>query len=163
MSQKQCSQCGEWKDLCAYSKAPQVRSGVRAYCKVCACKYRNKERSKVASKKYRDKEDLEVRRARKRAWSRKLRLEVLTALGGHCVNCGQTYEGFLTIDHINNDGAAHRKTVPSNNLYYWLRRNNYPPGFQLLCWNCNCFKGCRGVLPDGKSLVTTAVLPVPEP
>ncbi len=61
---------------------------------------------------------------------------------------------WLTIDHINNDGAAHRKEIGEGgtNFYRWLRKNNYPLGFRTLCWNCNC--GCRKLKVLNKGIVT---------
>ena len=46
----------------------------------------------------------------------------------------------LTIDHVNGDGAAHRKEASmstSLKLHQWLKRNNYPDGYRVLCFNCN--------------------------
>lgn len=58
-----------------------------------------------------------------------------------CNCCGENMYGFLTIDHINNDGALHRKVEKRyTNVYHWLRNNLYPDGFQVLCYNCNCAK-----------------------
>ena len=55
-----------------------------------------------------------------------------------CACCGEDEERFLTIDHMNNDGAKHRREVTQgSHLYGWLKRNNYPAGFQVLCYNCN--------------------------
>lgn len=39
----------------------------------------------------------------------------------------------LTLDHVNNDGAEHRKT--SHNLYREVIQRGFPEGFQTLCWN----------------------------
>ena len=87
--------------------------------------------------------------------------EVITVYGGHkCVCCGETGKRFLTIDHINNDGNKHRKDLGSPDsevLYRWLKKHNYPPGFQVLCWNCNIGKMLNGgVCPhvDGKTTNT---------
>jgi hypothetical protein len=52
------------------------------------------------------------------------------------------------IDHVSDDGATHRRQQRPNNpkswsgkaLYAWLRKNNWPAGFQLLCANCNMAK-----------------------
>jgi hypothetical protein len=56
-----------------------------------------------------------------------------------CSCCGEKMLGFLTIDHVNNDGAVHRKTVKSGVVFYcWLKNNGFPAGFQILCYNCNC-------------------------
>lgn len=65
-----------------------------------------------------------------------------------CACCGETILQFLTIDHINNDGGAHRAKIGANNIYPWLKRNNYPEGFQVLCFNCNCGKSVnKGTCP----------------
>jgi len=62
--------------------------------------------------------------------------------GAKCACCGETIFVFLTIDHTNNDGAKHRKEVgrAAYNICRWLHRNGYPPGFQVLCMNCNWAK-----------------------
>ena len=73
----------------------------------------------------------------------KLRETVLSYYGGaKCIVCGETRKLCLTIDHINNDGAEHRKITGGGgyNTYCWLKRNNYPKGFQVLCRNCNWIK-----------------------
>jgi len=54
---------------------------------------------------------------------------------------------FLTIDHINNDGAKHKKEIGMLHLYDYIIRNNYPDTFQIRCWNCNCAKGKYGRCP----------------
>ena len=46
----------------------------------------------------------------------------------------------LTLDHINNDGAEHRRRMVSKDIVLYLIRNNFPEGFQILCYNCNCIK-----------------------
>jgi len=60
-------------------------------------------------------------------------------LGCSCAGCGVVDLDMLTIDHTNNDGAEHRKsiTVP---IYRWLVKNNFPEGFQTLCANHNVEK-----------------------
>lgn len=66
----------------------------------------------------------------------------------NCPGCIETRFEFLTIDHINSDGGAHRKTIYSGaGMYRWLVKNNYPPGYQVLCFNCNCGKRKSGVCP----------------
>lgn len=56
-----------------------------------------------------------------------------------CACCGESIYEFLTINHINNDGAEHRRTVGSGTAFhYWLVKNNFPEGYQVLCFNCNC-------------------------
>lgn len=80
---------------------------------------------------------------------RQRRQEVLAAYGGKCTCCGESTPEFLVIDHINNDGAAHRKEIGARNIYIWLRREGYPEGFQVLCHNCNIAKEFYGACPHG--------------
>lgn len=81
---------------------------------------------------------------------RKLRQEVLEHYGGKCVCCGETTYEFLTFDHISGNGAEHRKNTKAKRLGDWLRINDYPSGFQVLCYNCNCAKGQGGTCPHQK-------------
>lgn len=83
-----------------------------------------------------------------------LRQEVLFHYGGNppkCNCCGESIIEFLTIDHINNDGAEHRKLIKTSNCYSWLKRNNYPKSFQVLCFNCNMSKGLYGECPHKRN------------
>ena len=73
-----------------------------------------------------------------------LREQVLAHYGGVCACCGETEPLFLTIDHVNNDGAKHRKEVASNHLAKWLVDNDFPEDFQILCFNCNCGRQRNG-------------------
>ena len=58
--------------------------------------------------------------------------------GVQCACCGDEHIELLTLDHINGDGGEHRRTDPgAKNLYHWVRQNDYPPGFRVLCFNCN--------------------------
>ena len=84
----------------------------------------------------------------------KLKRQVMDAYGGRCACCGETELIFLTIDHINNDGAEHRRQIAAEKgttwlqggreTYRWLRDNGFPEGFQVLCANCNCGKHWNG-------------------
>lgn len=68
--------------------------------------------------------------------------------GKMCCNCcGEKELKFLTIDHINNDGAQHRK-LNKNNIDNFIIQNHFPEDFQILCYNCNCGKSINnGVCP----------------
>jgi hypothetical protein len=87
--------------------------------------------------------DLEGARAaarRTQAETRKrCRDQLVAAYGGRCAcaNCPETNSAFLTLDHINGDGKAHRMKIGSH-AYADLRRRGFPQeGYRLLCWNCN--------------------------
>lgn len=83
----------------------------------------------------------------------KQRLEVLQHYSdgyAKCKCCGETTLIFLTIHHENLDGAAHRRMLYETQgksgqaLYRWIRQNNYPSGFSVLCLNCNWAKSHGG-------------------
>lgn len=64
-----------------------------------------------------------------------------------CRCCGENIYAFLTIDHINGDGQKHRKEIRAR-IHSWLRRNHYPKGYQVLCFNCNCGRSVNhGICP----------------
>ena len=64
-----------------------------------------------------------------------------------CACCKESDIRFLSIDHINNNGAEHRKSMRKS-ICRWLRRNNYPIGYQVLCFNCNLGKSInKGICP----------------
>ncbi len=69
---------------------------------------------------------------------------VFMAYGGYiCACCGETEKTFLTIDHMNNDGAKMRKEGTHNHtskLYRWLKDHGYPKDYQVLCMNCQVGK-----------------------
>lgn len=73
-------------------------------------------------------------------WKLKMKAAAFEHYGGpKCSCCGESQMIMLTIDHINMDGNAHRKEIgkTARDIYIWLRRNNYPAGFRVLCFNCN--------------------------
>jgi hypothetical protein len=83
------------------------------------------------------------------------RVAAINHYGGCCRFCGESLFVFLTIDHINGGGNQHRRSLTDSFNRYsklnsgvdigkWLRRNNYPGGFQVLCVNCNHAKGRVG-------------------
>lgn len=89
-------------------------------------------------------------------WRKKLKDEVFNAYGGHrCACCGETESCFLELDHINGDGCKHRRLLSGKNVggshmvvYYHLRKNGFPPGYQILCANCNVGKHRnKGICP----------------
>lgn len=83
--------------------------------------------------------------------------EVFAQYGGYeCSCCGESVKEFLTLDHINNDGSKHRKTIRGSAIYNWAKQNNFPPIFQVLCFNCNCGRARNGgVCPHVESASKT--------
>jgi hypothetical protein len=79
------------------------------------------------------------------------RLKVLAHYSGgtlRCACCGQSQLAFLALDHVNGDGAAHRKAIGSGDTFYrWLIKSGFPPGLQVLCHCCNVSKSVYGSCP----------------
>ena len=76
-----------------------------------------------------------------------IKLAALDYYGGRvCKCCGETELTMLTIDHIHENGAEHRRSIgwarnrSSGDFARWLRDNDYPEGYQVLCYNCNISK-----------------------
>ena len=104
---------------------------------------------------------LENRKHQAPVWARRyknrLRKEIIAGYGGKCKCCGESIFEFLALDHVNNDGAKHRKELFGNKHGYvtsrpvalclWIKRNKYPDTIQLLCHNCNNAKGYYGYCP----------------
>ena len=75
--------------------------------------------------------------------------EVYSAYGGYrCNCCNETERMFLSIDHVNNDGAKERRSGKYSGggsaFYNWLRKNDFPKGYQVLCMNCQIGKHKNG-------------------
>jgi hypothetical protein len=90
-----------------------------------------------------------------------LRDETFAAYGGYiCTCCGETNKYFLSLDHVNGGGNEHRRSIKRKSgvgFQYWLKKNGFPPGFQVLCYNCNlgrAFGPFEGICPH-KALKTS--------
>lgn len=86
------------------------------------------------------------------AWGKALRSrlkdQIFTAYGGWvCACCKEREPKFLTLDHINNRGAQEKRAHGNEatyRLFARLRREGFPSGYQVLCFNCNCGKRDNG-------------------
>lgn len=118
------------------SKNPEAMARLAAYMR----RYR-KEKPEIVK--------LSQRRSYRKAYAA-IKKEVFQHYGCKCACCGEATLEFLGIDHVNGGGNKHRReTLRSycNNVYLWLKKNDYPEGFQLLCHNCNMAKGLYGTCP----------------
>lgn len=74
---------------------------------------------------------------------------VLDFYGPFCACCKENEMHFLDIDHVNNDGAFHRKEI-GKDLCIWMVENSFQTNelvnkrFQVLCSNCNQGKRRNG-------------------
>jgi hypothetical protein len=86
-------------------------------------------------------------RDKRGAVRRAQRMEALVAYGGTapaCACCGESVLLFLALDHVNGGGHRQHRELGGGGFYTWLRKNNYPEGFQVLCHNCNLGRQING-------------------
>lgn len=93
-----------------------------------------------------------ARRAARRR--ERIKKQVFDLLGNKCVCCGEDESAFLTVDHINNDGADHRRRLTGDQhggtlqVYADILKDvDYRSKYQLLCANCNLAKERLGYCP----------------
>lgn len=105
---------------------------------------RNRERLRLADAEWRKRNRILIR-VRQKEMRITLKMEVLAQYGQACVFCGFSDYRALQIDHILDNGAQERKSLGGQNFsghrfYYWLKKRNWPKGYQTLCANCNIIK-----------------------
>jgi len=157
-----CKVCGEGfepkhklhiycKETCrekAYRDRPKNKKKIRESIK--RWEQKNRKHYLAVKKAYRDKNRDRLNKKRSE-YGKKCRLEAIAYYGGKCACCGEIIEEFLTIDHIKGGGTQHRKKVGNGWAFHaWLKRNDYPKGYRVLCWNCNCSRGAYGYCPHKK-------------
>ena len=113
-----------------------------------------KERSAEYRRQWRNNNKEKYRASQRRSYEA-IRLECFQHYSGkeipECRCCTETIIEFLHLDHVDGDGANHRRQLKDETgrtilggtaLYYWLKRNGWPndPKFQVLCANCNLGK-----------------------
>lgn len=147
-----------------YATGPALRNGTR---KSCGCIRRELSPAKLCnicniikprtefynSKNYACKECVRpINNARKKGRDKQARTDAINNYGGKCACCGEANIEFLQIDHIHGGGNKHRQQLDKSGsagsrIYYWLRKNNWPDGYQVLCANCNWSSAMFGYCP----------------
>ena len=138
LTSKHCPGCQ--RDLPAtaeyFARDLVATDGLRSRCR--ACQYAQRVRP----------ERLPKVQAIRRRCNQRVRLAALKHYSGgsmQCACCGQKRIEFLTLDHIGGGGAEHRRRDQSAySIARWVRNHGYPPGFQVLCFNCNMSLGVFG-------------------
>lgn len=142
-----CEKCGktfgrttEARTLCAYCRPPLTKS-----CLMCGAEFvGSMDQRRYCSVECRQ-TALTVQRAdAHRARRAEAFAAYSTAAQPSCACCGEGVLAFLSLDHVNGGGRAHRQETGGGGFYSWLKRHNYPAGFQVLCHNCNLGRQLNG-------------------
>ena len=84
-------------------------------------------------------------------WHRKLKQKVIQHYSKgtmKCICCEESIFEFLGIDHLDNNGNRHRKKIgQAYAIYKWLIENNFPDGYEVVCFNCNWGRSRFGTCP----------------
>ena len=170
MNNKTCTKCKSTKNINEFGSDKESKDGHRSRCKACLAidrkeyRLKNYEKSIQRVREWRNKnretlnenrrewykQNREQQIAETREWRLKLRKEVLVAYGNICACCGEDRIEFLSIDHINGGGNKERKKLKLSggvSFYQYLRKNNFPKGYRVLCHNCNMARGLYGYCP----------------
>ena len=133
---KICPKCKEALSVSSFHRNEAAPDGLQYTCISCKRKVYNNYRS-------RNKDKMNVQQQNRRI---KLKNEIFTHYGNKCSCCDEIEPVFLTIDHINNDGAQFRKEKKRLGYWFhgWIKTQGFPSNLQLLCQNCNWAKAHGG-------------------
>ena len=112
----------------------------------------NRERYLASKKRYYYQHREQSRQIDKQ-WRVKQRKTVLEHYGGNppkCACCNEATYEFLTLNHMNGGGTKERKRIGPAGLMRWLINKNFPSGYNVLCYNCNCANASVGICPHQK-------------
>lgn len=141
-----CKTCGETKPLKQFPLSDHQLGYRRHECHACY---------KARHNRYYQERGYEYRERISRTYG-PLRAGVLAHYGGRCSCCNETEPKFLTIEHLNGDGAALRTVHGKGRRFYrWLIEHGYPKDFAVLCFNCNVGKHLNGGVCPHKQGSTT--------
>ena len=150
---RQCPECShvlpKTRDYFYYT-----RGHASGYCKDCTklrmrrWEENNRDRVRERQRKWR-RNNIELSRKRSTASRQKLKTKILDAYGRKCTCCGEAEPLFLTLEHLNGDGAAHRKARRGYGTYRDVVMLGFPAErYTILCFNCNSAKARnRGICP----------------
>lgn len=139
-----CRACGV--KLTSENWYPSSRERRFYICIPCLNERHNKYRKEnkeflYAKERERLRKHPEARRKYVKRYIRELRDEAFKQYGGaKCACCSVAEDVFLTLDHIKGDGAEERRNLGINggwSFYKWLKDHGFPPGYRVLCRNCN--------------------------
>ena len=160
--EKTCTKCARVLPLSEFFKK---LDGITSQCKTCIkennlTRYRNvyalkpefMERMRAQGKKWHS-ENKDRAHLRTNANHRALRQRCLSHYGGECGGGGELRYEFLSLDHVGGGGNSHRIKTGAKKMAAWCVRNKFPPGFRVLCHNCNMAIGFYGYCPHQSSAI----------
>ena len=143
---RRCARCGLFRPVTEFHKQKNRKFGIHPYCKECRHKLEHRQRAEYQKRRIRE-----------------LRLKAYQIVSGsetprcamseiwHC--CGDPQNGlWLSLDHINDDGAAHRREIgatSSLSFYRWVIKHPSlaRKKLQVLCMNAQTMK--KRICEDG--------------
>ncbi|KKQ94900.1 MAG: hypothetical protein UT21_C0011G0008 [Candidatus Woesebacteria bacterium GW2011_GWA1_39_11b] len=148
--QKTCCSMECKKTWFGESRKKENPKWTEEYKKEYSKKYRENNKEKISNlgKTWRGNNKDSTRKAGRKE-REKLKFDILNHYSNGklcCANCSFNDSRALQVDHIENNGAEERRKLFGNRLfagttfYRWVRRNNYPEGYAILCANCNIIK-----------------------
>jgi hypothetical protein len=158
VSNRKCWDCAQWRTCYTCGQRKHIKEFPQETSKGCSeCRRSGLAKQKKAereAKRYREntkdilarneawrKANISRWESKQREYRNRKRMEqrnqVLVHYGGKCACCGESEPLFLTIDHIDGNGAQHRRMIGKTDMWKWLCQQNFPGGYRLLCFNCN--------------------------
>lgn len=142
---KVCTGCGTEKPLTEFGVEKGKPNGRKARCKPCARKWNKASYDKnpasrvAATLRWKAKKPAHVKAymAERRL---RIKAELVAGYGGKCTCCGETSIEFLTLEHLNGGGRAHRAIKDSLAIFNEVIKSNFPSEYTILCMNCNFAK-----------------------
>jgi hypothetical protein len=142
---KQCIRCKRELSYDEFYSHATNKNGLRGECKKCSYEVnrvwrnKNKEQFDNTTRNYVNKNREKIRKYQN-GWHLNFKKILVDAYGGKCSCCGESEIRFLTLEHKNRGGSAHRKQVGGGrNVYQDVKRQGYPKDkYEILCFNCNC-------------------------
>jgi hypothetical protein len=142
MAEKACITCEEVKPLDQFWKDKRRKDGCKARCAPCAIRsnresYNRNPAARVAAAMRWRQKNSERHYAYTRDHRQVVKARLIAGYGGECTCCGETEIAFLTLEHINGGGRAHRAIKDSLGIYREVIKAGFPPEYTVLCMNCN--------------------------
>jgi hypothetical protein len=148
---KQCVRCEKEKPIEEFPLRSSGKTGQYkipySYCKPCDREYKRNNWKVYYGKKENVTRIRAYAKEYHKKWYPKVKQDVLDMFGGKCACCGETEPGFLSIDHVFNDGAEERRNGRGGGYVIGRRIINKALDkirYQLLCYNCNMGKQFSG-------------------